>query len=192
MIRMQRQSPLWVKSGKARNEQIPSGLPPKADLRCALMSNVLLIYPPGCAARGCSQERLSSNSALVLPSPCRHSHKPPTPHRSCSQTRPRACSLRRLPNVPKRHPAFAYKHPGPRLIGVAWCLGIIAFGASLLRCFARRPLDATPIDLPKMNQPITTNAAIIATREAIAVVPVASPVETDCRGREDISFASAE
>ena len=69
MIRMQRQSPLWVKSGKARNEQIPSGLPPKADLRCALMSNVLLIYPPGCAARGCSQERLSSNSALVLQAP---------------------------------------------------------------------------------------------------------------------------
>jgi hypothetical protein len=35
----------------------------------ALMSNVLLIYPPGCAARGCSQERLSSNSALVLQAP---------------------------------------------------------------------------------------------------------------------------
>ena len=26
-----------------------------------------------------------------------------------------------------RDPAFAHKHPGPRLIGVAWCLGIIAW-----------------------------------------------------------------
>ena len=30
-------------------------------------------------------------------------------------------------NVPKRYPAFAHKHPGPRLIGVARCLGIIAW-----------------------------------------------------------------
>ena len=27
---------------------------------------------------------------------------------------------------PSHDPAFAHKHPGPRLIGVAWCLGIIA------------------------------------------------------------------
>jgi hypothetical protein len=34
-------------------------------------------------------------------------------------------------NVPKRHPAFAHKHRGSRLIGVAWCLGIIAWSLFL-------------------------------------------------------------
>ena len=34
--------------------------------------------------------------------------------------------------VPKRHPALAHKHPGPRLIGVAWCLGIIAWNLLIL------------------------------------------------------------
>ena len=31
------------------------------------------------------------------------------------------------PNVPKRDPAFAHKHPVARLIGAARCLGIIAW-----------------------------------------------------------------
>jgi hypothetical protein len=29
----------------------------------------------------------------------------------------------RFPRSHKRDPAFAHRHPGPRLIGVAWCLG---------------------------------------------------------------------
>ena len=29
---------------------------------------------------------------------------------------------------PKRHPAFAHKHPVARLIGAGWCLGFIDWG----------------------------------------------------------------
>jgi len=46
---------------------------------------------------------------------------------------------------PNWHPAFAHKHPGARLIGVAWCLGIIAWSLliALLRS-SRAPRLTTP------------------------------------------------
>jgi hypothetical protein len=38
----------------------------------------------------------------------------------------------------KRDPAFAHKHPGARLIGVAWCLDIIAWSLLIALLDARR------------------------------------------------------
>ena len=80
-----------------------------------------------------------SSALSILPANCLapcHTHIALALRRSCSRTRPRACSRRRERKQWQGDPAFAHKHPGARLIGVAWCLGIIAW--SLLFCAARR------------------------------------------------------
>jgi hypothetical protein len=43
---------------------------------------------------------------------------------------------------PKRHPAFAHKHPVARLIGAGWCLGFIAWGLPI--ALLRSSRAATP------------------------------------------------
>ena len=69
--------------------QAPGASPNRQPVFLAICAWSLLFYPPGWA----TVQRASA------PSPCGHSHKPPTPHRSCLQTRPRACSRRVAPRL---------------------------------------------------------------------------------------------
>ena len=53
-------------------------------------------------------------------------------------------SSHKLPGA-LRDPPLAYKHPGARLIGVAWCLGIIAWSLLIaLLCSSRAPQLTPP------------------------------------------------